>query len=163
MTRQVFVDSMYTHKNLPTLSTKLTLTTHTDFPSKYPAQLQTTSYNFSKTRSTNDLCVGVVKRTQLHEKNLSQHADDIAMVQAFDFAKSVFCKENSEEPKDIECIQVGGGADEGPSHLEVQFLWTERHISRPTRITMVTSCCSGDSYLNRVKLQNGCLSRGHAN
>lgn len=157
------LDSTYTHKNIPTLSTRPTVTTRTDFLSRYPAQLQTMSYNFSKTRTTNDLCMGVVKASQLHEKNPSQYADDIAMVQALDFAKSAFCKENSEDPKDIECIQVDGGADEGPSHLEVQFLWTERHLSRPTRITMVTSRCSGDSYLNRVELQNGCLSKGHAN
>lgn len=157
------LDSTYTHKNIPTLSARPTVTTRTDFLSRYPAQLQTTSYNFSKTRTTNDLCMGVVKASQLHEKNPSQYADDIAMVQALDFAKSAFCKENSEDPKDIECIQVDGGADEGPSHLEVQFLWTECHLSRPTRITMVTSRCSGDSYLNRVELQNGCLSKGHAN
>ena len=29
--------------------------------------------------------------------------------------------------------------------------------------TLVTTCSSGSSYLNRVELQNGCLSLGHAN
>ena len=58
---------------------------------------------------------------------------------------------------------MDGSTDEGQSHLEVQFLWTERHISKPTRVTFVTTWCSGDSYLNRTELQNGCLSRGHSN
>lgn len=70
---------------------------------------------------------------------------------------------NSDNPKDIECIQVDGAGDEGPSHLEVQFLWTERHLCKPTKITMVTTRCSGDSFLNRVELQNESLSKGHAN
>ena len=52
---------------------------------------------------------------------------------------------------------------EGPSHHKVQFLWTERHISKATRVMLVTTRCSEDSYLNRVELQNGCLSRGHSN
>ena len=66
-------------------------------------------------------------------------------------------------PKDIECIRVDGGTDEGPSHAEVQFLWTERHFLKPTKVTLVTTRSSGDSFLNRVELQNGCLARGHSN
>lgn len=61
------LDSTYTHKNIPTLSTKPTVTTRTDFLSKCPGQLQTTSYNFTKTVTTGDLCIGVVKASQLHE------------------------------------------------------------------------------------------------
>ena len=34
--------------------------------------------------------------------------------------------------KEIECIRVDGASDEGPSHEEVQFWWTERHFKRPT-------------------------------
>ena len=47
--------------------------------------------------------------------------------------------------------------------MEVQFLWTEIHISTPTKVTFVTTRSSGDSFLNRVELQNGCLARGHSN
>ena len=53
--------------------------------------------------------------------------------------------------------------DEGPSHEEVQYYWTERHIARQKVATPVTTRSSGASYLNRVELQNGCLSLGHAN
>ena len=65
--------------------------------------------------------------------------------------------------KDVEFVRVDGATDEGPSHVEVQFLWTERHLTKQRKVTMVTSRCSGDSYLNRVELQNGHLARGHSN
>ena len=38
-----------------------------------------------------------------------------------------------------------------------------RQVSKPTKVTLVTTRCSGNSFLNRVELQNGCLSRGHSN
>lgn len=155
------LDSTYTHKNIPTLSTKPTVTTRTDFLSKCPAQLQTTSYNFPKTETTVDVCIGVVKASQLHEKSPSQHSDDLVAVEALSIAKSLFSKNDLEDPRDIECIQVDGAGDEGPSHAEVQFLSTERHLSKPTKITMVTTRCTGDSFLNRVELQNGSLSSYH--
>ena len=37
------------------------------------------------------------------------------------------------------------------------------HIATSKFVSIVTSRSSGSSYLNRVKLQNGCLSLGHAN
>ena len=46
---------------------------------------------------------------------------------------------------------------------EVQFVWTERHLKKPTIACLVTSQNSGSSYLNRVELQNGCLALAHAN
>ena len=67
------------------------------------------------------------------------------------------------EPKAIECARVDGATDEGPSHLEVQFWWTLRHLKRPTLATLVTARCSGASYLNKVELQNGCLALAHSN
>ena len=36
------------------------LTTHTDYVNKYPSLLQTTSYNFSTTKTTKEACAGVV-------------------------------------------------------------------------------------------------------
>ena len=50
----------------------------------------------------------------------------------------------------------------GQSHEEVQYYWTERHLLRNKMATLVTTRSSGSSYLNRVELQNGCLSRGHS-
>ncbi len=34
---------------------------------------------------------------------------------------------NTLETKIPDCIQVDGAGDEGPGHVEVQFLWTEWH------------------------------------
>ena len=48
-------------------------------------------------------------------------------------------------------------------HEEVQFVWTARHLFRPTLATLVTARNSGSSFLNRVELQNGCLALAHAN
>ena len=58
---------------------------------------------------------------------------------------------------------MDGASDEGPSHEEVQFYWTERHIAQSKVATIVTTRNSGASYLNRVELQNGCLALGHSN
>jgi hypothetical protein len=156
------LDSTYTHKSIPTLSVKPTATTRTDFSNKYAAQLQVTSYNFSKTLNSDEVCFGVVKASALHEKCPSQHAADLESLQNKDETKQVFFTDDNIQ-KEVECIRVDGGTDEGPLHHEVQFLWTERHVTRSTKVTLVTTRCSGDSFLNRVELQNGCLSRGHSN
>ena len=88
------LDSTYTHKNQPVLSVKPTATTHTDFTNKYAAQLQVTSYNFSKTATSDEICVGVVKATSLHEKNPSQHAADLQRVEQLDVVKKAFFVED---------------------------------------------------------------------
>jgi hypothetical protein len=45
----------------------------------------------------------------------------------------------------------------------VQFWWAREHLISERLVTLVTARSSGSSFLNRVELQNGCLSRGHAN
>lgn len=157
------LDSTYTHKNHANLSTTPTLTTRTDFVSKYKGQFQISSYNFSQTKTTSKVCISVVKATGIQEKSPSRHAADLTIVENMTVARSLFFKDSSEIYKDIECVRVDGSTDEGPSHHEVQFMWTERHMNKATKIMLVTTCCSGDSYLNRVELQNGCLGRGHSN
>ena len=42
-------------------------------------------------------------------------------------------------------------------------MWTAHHTETLKHVTLVTTRSSGSSYLNRVELQNGCLSLGHAN
>ena len=157
------LDSTFTHKSTPSLSVNgPTITTHTDFMNKHQSQLQTTCYNFSHTSTTSEVCAGVVKASLVHEKSPAQHMADLEMLQNTEHLKALFQSEPAVN-KDIECIRVDGASDEGPSHLEVQFLWAERHMKQPTKVTLVTTRCSGDSFLNRVELQNGCLSRGHGN
>ena len=75
----------------------------------------------------------------------------------------MFTNMSSGAPKQIECVRVDGASDEGPGHEEVQYWWTLRHIVKRKVATLITTRSSGSSYLNRVELQNGCLSRGHSN
>lgn len=159
------LDTMSTHRLHKTLSVKgnAPLTTRTDYVTKYPSTLQTSSYNFPETESTGEICAGIVKVIPVHAKNPPQHFADLKMLHKKDAIKPAFYNRNTGLPKTIECIQVDGGGDEGPAHVEVQYWWTVRHIEQATQVTMVTSRNSGASYRNRVELQNGCLALVHAN
>ena len=64
------LDTTYTHKNFAALTKEKTVTTRTDFIGKRQPHLQTTSYNFSKTETTSEVCIGVVKASTVHEKIL---------------------------------------------------------------------------------------------
>jgi len=101
------------------------------------------------------MCVGVVKGAGVYPKNPAQHIADLEMLELCDVVKPLFLNPTTNEPKPVECIQVDGGSDEGPGHIEVQFWWTLRHIEKPTSATLVSSRNNGASYLNRVELQNG--------
>ena len=138
------------------------VTTRTDFVNKYTSVLQTTCYNFTSTGTTAELCAGVVKAQGLHEKNPAQHIADLVMLQEQPELRCAFYDADG-QPKQVDCIRVDGASDEGPVHEEVQFWWTERHYEERKVATLLTSRSSGSSYLNRVELQNGCLSRAHAN
>lgn len=55
------LDSTLTHNNTASLNVSSpTLTTHTDFLNKHQTQLQATSYNFTKTATTSEVCIGAV-------------------------------------------------------------------------------------------------------
>lgn len=110
-----------------------------------------------ETENTSDLCAGVVKGQALFNKNAAQHLSDLTMLQntvpSFKDALN----------KDIECVRVDGASDEGPGHEEVQFYWTERHLIMSKECTIASARHSGGSYLNRVELLNGCISKAHSN
>ena len=150
-------DTTYTHKQQGSLSVTNTVTTRTDFLNKNATVLQITSYNFPETDDYPEVCVGVVKAHLVHGKNPSQHMADLMMLEKKEELAMLF------NNTDKEYVCVDGASDEGPSHVEVQFIWTERHLVRGTKLMAVTSRCSGDSYLNRVELQNGQLAMGHGN
>lgn len=138
------------------------LTTRTDYVNKYPSNLQTTSYNFTATGTTQEVCAGVVKAPKIHQKSPAQHAADLEFLETVSELAPVFINLKTGLPKAVECVRVDGACDEGPSHEEVQFWWSARHFSKGRVATLVTTRSSGSSYLNRVELQNGCLSLGHA-
>ena len=147
----------------PTVKGSEVLTTRTDYVNKYPSTLQTTSYNFTSTQTTAEICVGVVKApSSIHPKNPCQHSADLTMLERLEKLQPAFLHPDTGAPKSIDCVRVDGASDEGPSHEEVQYYWTERHLLRNKMATLVTTRSSGSSYLNRVELQNGCLSRGHS-
>ena len=122
-----------------------------------------TSYNFTATKTTGELCAGVVKAAGMYFKNSAQHAADLAMLEGIGSINIAFLNPSNGSAKQIECVRVDGASDEGPSHQDVQFWWTFRHLQRPTMVTLVTARNSGASYLNRVELQNGCLALADAN
>ena len=147
----------------PVVSGNEVLTTRTDFVNRYPSVLQTTSYNFTKTNTTAEVCVGIVKAVPLHHKNPAQHFSDLVMLSETAILQPVFQDKSLGVPKRIDCIRVDGATDEGPGHETVQYWWTVWHITQSKAATLVTTRSSGSSYLNRVELQNGCLSLGHTN
>ena len=153
------LDTTFTHKQKTVLAEKGNpeLTTRTDYLNKYSSVLQTSSYMFLETDNTPLGCFGAVKPHGIFSKNPSQHAADLEMFEVNSTSQPFLSN------KIIDCIRVDGGVDEGPSHVEVQFQWTERHVNKGKVCTMVTSRFSGGSYLNKVELQNGCLSVGHSN
>ena len=65
----------------PVMSGQCVKTTRTDYVNRYPSTLQTTSYNFTGTDTTPEMCAGIVKAATLHHKNPAQHACDLAMLE----------------------------------------------------------------------------------
>ena len=159
------LDTMASHRLHGTLCVKGNepLTTRTDYVNKYPSTLQTTSYNFAGTKTTGEVCMGVVKAPVLFNKNSPQHFADLELLSQNEHSKSAFINPVTGKKKEIECVRVDGGYDEGPSHFEVQYWWTVRHLKCSSHAELVTSRNSGASFRNRVELQNGCLALGHAN
>jgi len=157
------LDSLTTHKQyrVPSVVGCDVLTTHIDYINPYPSTIQITSYNFTKTDTTSEVCVGVVKAVPLHAKNPAQHAADFEMLKTKEELNNVFYNEDG--LKKLLCVRVDGGSDEGPMHKEVQFFWTLEHLKNTRLVILITTRSSGSSYLNRVELQNGCLTRGHSN
>ena len=109
------------------------------------------------------MCAGIVKSNGIFPKNSAQHACDLKMLEQMTEFKLAFVNPEKGKQNLIECIRVDGASDEGPSHEEVQFYWTERHLESKLYATVVSARCSSSSFLNRVELQNRCLSLGHAN
>ena len=72
------------------------------------------------------MCAGVVKAKPLLNKNPGQHFADMLMIQEKEEIKPVFTNYQTGKDKEIECIRVDGGADEGQVHEEVQYWWAKR-------------------------------------
>lgn len=108
-------------------------------------------------------CAGVAKGSRVFPNSPSQLSADLIMLEGAAELNTPFTDQSTGMPKSIECIRVDGAGDEGPMHLEVQYFWTARHLKKGSIATLVSTRCSGCSYLNRVELQNGCLALAHSN
>ena len=148
----------YTHKQYKNVSliNQPELTTRTDYVNKYKSVLQTSMHLIMATDNTSQKVLGVVKPHHLFPKNPAQHMADLLMMSEMEEFKD-------DLRKPIDCIRVDGATDEGPSHLEVQFLWTEWNLVMEKYCTLVTARYAGGSYLNKVEQINGCLTRAHCN
>lgn len=85
------------------------------------------------------------------------------MLSSTEELNAVFTNSTTGLNKEVDCVRVDGASDEGPSHDHVQYWWTEWHFRMNKVATLLTSHSSESSNLNRVEVQNGCLSLGHAN
>ncbi|XP_072163624.1 uncharacterized protein [Diadema setosum] len=152
------LDTTYTHKQYKnvSLTDQAELTTRTDYVNKYKSVLQTSMHLIMETDTTSQKVLGVVKAHHIFPKNPAQHMADLYMMSEMEEYRDDLLKP-------IDCIRVDGAADEGPSHLEVQYMWSEWHLSMGKYCTLVTARYAGGSYLNKVEQINGCLTRAHSN
>ena len=63
---------------------------------------------------------------------------DLCMLETKTELALAFLNLHTGSPKTVECIRVDGALDGGPSHEEVQYWWTERHILKERIATLVT-------------------------
>lgn len=136
------LDNTIAHKIEKSMSLKSeqTLTTRTDFVNSYKSVLQTSSYLCMETDTTQVGFVGVVKDHFSFTKSLAQHMSDLNML-GNDPDVTVFLKN-----KPIDCIRIDLASDEGPSHVEIQFLWGKRHHKLGKIYTLITRRESGGSF-----------------
>ena len=145
------LDTTYTHKQHKSISEcgKPELTTRTDYVNKYSSIIQVTSYLLVGTKTIPQLSAGIVKPPMIYPKNPAQHMADMYMLQK---NPEFECRMNGTL---IDCVRVDGAGDEGPSHHEVQFLATERHLDLGKACTLITSRCNGSSYLTVLSYKMG--------
>ena len=113
------LDTTYTHKQYKTMSLKDNpeVTTRTNYVNKYKSVLQTSMHLIMETQNRTQKVLGVVKAHQLYPKDPSQHMADLyIMCKLEDFTADM--------RKPVDCIRVDEASDEGPTHIEVQFVWT---------------------------------------
>ena len=150
------LDTTYTHKEWGGVLCEGAERTTVDYINKYSSILQTTSYHIMESNTTPQACIGVVKDQVNFQKNPAQHAADLKILENND----TFC--HHMRNKEFDCIRVDRAGDENPAGVEARFLWTERHVVSGKTCVIVSIHHSGGSYLNRVKLQNGCLALTHS-
>lgn len=85
------------------------------------------------------MCAGIVKAQGLYPKNPAQHSADLKMLVGTPELPHAFISMDTKQRKQLTCIRVDGASDEGPSHQEVQFWWTQYHLTQENYITLITT------------------------
>ena len=98
------LDTMTTHRlnRTPMVQGSDTKTTYTDYVNRYKAVLQTTSYNFTKTATTAEICAGIVKPTGVYPKNPTQHMCDLELLETIPEIQPAFVNPKTGQRKLIE-------------------------------------------------------------
>lgn len=80
---RIRLDTTYTHRqhSVLSLSEDVEVTTRSNYVNKYSSTLQVSSYMFLETETTLEVCLGVVKARQLHQKSPAQHTADLCMLE----------------------------------------------------------------------------------
>ena len=107
------LDTLTTHSKhaTPTVSGHQILTTYTDYVNRYPSVLQTTSYNFTKTKTTREFCAGVVKAAKIYPKNAMQHYADLNTLSKSPELHFAYLNTVTGQEKKVDCIRVDGASD----------------------------------------------------
>ena len=97
------LDTMASHRLQRTLCVrnKQALTTYTDYVNPYPSTINVTSYNFTGTNTTGELCAGIVKASGVFPKNPCQHLADLEMINTKLEFQPVFYDPRTKQRKQI--------------------------------------------------------------
>ena len=115
------LDTLITHSKhaTPTVTGNEVLTTYTNYVNRHPSVLQTTSYNFTKTKTMKEMCAGIVKAAKIYPKNHMQHYADLNMLSHSPQLQSAFLNSVTALEMRVDCIRVDGASESGGSEVLV--------------------------------------------
>jgi len=116
---------MATHQlqQTPCVGRKQALTAFTEYVS-HPSTLQVTFCNLTGTETTGELSAGMAKASGVFPKTVPSMQLIWIFLKTSSAFQPAFADPLTGQPMPVYCIRVDGARDEGPSHEEVQFLWT---------------------------------------
>lgn len=130
------LDTLSTHclHRTPVIKGHEILATHTDYVNNHPSVLQTTCYNFSATKTTGELCGGVVKAAGLFDKNPAQHYADLDMLEKKSKLQPAFTNIDTNCKNGLNVSVLMGLLMNAPHILKYNFggvkgTWRDQHMS----------------------------------
>ena len=133
-----------------------TVTTRTDYVTKdVCTNIQPTNILIEDTDDQYGTHMGLIKASELIPKSPGQHYRDLTNVVYRDKVVGLRFLNADGTNKDVVCLRVDGGPDEGPHHVMVRYYHALHHIEFGSRVMLVTVRWAGGSYLNGVERLNG--------